>query len=671
MGNALDLIIERQSEQNIFRSYKDSKQIAAEIYQSFKKFYSFDNQGFPLDGGTDKIGIISNCMALSTFIELKKMGAFYEQKKNNIDTSEDDAIFYNLIQKVFEEIYLDGREAIFNATPYISDEYRITNYIETISKVLITMVDLREYFINKSIVNDIDNYVIKNKINIRGTIYNNFDGLIEEVEHLIGICIKKLNEGCLPIQEDYYFQFNNQKLIDEKIEYKGWNFQIPTIEEMNQFEPSIYYTYHATNAYLNFYNSFTLILDQEFKHINYSLDRSDEKYTFKEKKLSLDQDFFNRHLEDIKSFRTRTISAGRYFDMIMRKNGVDLAFDFVNNDLKPESINFSFEYETNILLNTTFVLAILINADVDGTYNQLGEKDYFYGQLQHALSNVKKVYDSAKRASKDDFVNSYHFANEHVSEQEKAVFQTLRMSYRGSLYDFIPLYCNTYNTIFDFLIQYPQKEMSNNVALILENKAENEWYWNRKAFDANNNIYYLFALENFYIYYQNYEANYVDTDRSLQILKQEYKKEKDLINNRHINELEKLQEELAYTKKLYDEKNSKLDAEVISLAERAVARSSDLVKEAVYKLVRTYLKDIINQGKKFSLEMLVDSKQGKKMYESNEDLQILYQLAWSPFATRSLNKDEFNGSTDDEAYQLGRITKTMTDNILDNLKNQK
>ena len=75
-----------------------------------------------------------------------------------------------------------------------------------------------------------------------------------------------------------------------------------------------------------------------------------------------------------------------------------------------------------------------------------------------------------------------------------------------SPYDLVPLYCNTYNLISDYIIKYPQKEMTNNLIWVMESKQEGKWYWTKNGFNLNNNLYYIVSLDFFYIYYNYYET---------------------------------------------------------------------------------------------------------------------------------------------------------------------
>ena len=62
------------------------------------------------------------------------------------------------------------------------------------------------------------------------------------------------------------------------------------------------------------------------------------------------------------------------------------------------------------------------------------------------------------------------------------VMQRWRKSGTISTYDLVPLYCNTYNLVSNYVIRYPQKEMRDNLVWVLENKSADGWYWTKESF---------------------------------------------------------------------------------------------------------------------------------------------------------------------------------------------
>lgn len=664
---------------NIFYTYEDSKDIATKMMKSFVGFYDKGAKGFPLDSINNKrIGIISNCMALSTFIELQNMDA---------DTREYNDIFRTLIEQVFKDVYPNGEQPIFTAAPYTNDA-NITTYLETVSKVLITMVDLRADFIKK---------IYNKKLNlekldllemygapilIKGQEYSDFESILQPLEQLIIDCISLINESCLPVEVDKicdYKILGNKKVEsyfkkEDKIRYKGWSFHKPETENAKGYEPSIYFTYHVTNAFLNFYKSFDLLMYLEYDPEASDLENSEQtpresllkNRTEEEKeKFTRDEAFFNIHKEAINEFRNKVISAGRYLDDLLTKNEVDLGYDFVNSDLTPISVtqlnNSSY---SSVLLDTTFLLAILINAGIDDDYKQVDELDYLYNQFLYSLNNIKKVYDAKLRKSFEDSVATYKFGEEKMPSIAAEKFKNIRMATSTtSVYDLIPLYCNTYSTMFDFLIQYPQKEMVSNLKWVLDNKADgnNNWYWSKRGFNINNNLYYVFAIENFYNYYEVYERDFAQEEEEI---RQKYGNEITSRENR-ISNLNKALEQaknkadrviadkeiefnsrISELEKERDEKKSPLD---LAVEDKIQNKIDSVIETKINDAMELYFSNILEAASKLKE---IDNIQGLAGFDKVDQMNDIIKhgsmglhavLAFSLFDKISITPDTISG----------------------------
>ena len=118
--------------EQIFYEYKDKAAVAVDILDSIMRFYNDEKQGFALDDSynKDKYGTITHAMAMSTLLEVESLGA---------DLSKVEKIFFTLIQKIFDSVYVDGK-TVFNASPYIPESSKVCvdTYVESISKILIT-----------------------------------------------------------------------------------------------------------------------------------------------------------------------------------------------------------------------------------------------------------------------------------------------------------------------------------------------------------------------------------------------------------------------------------------------------------------------------------------------------------------------------------------------------
>ena len=201
--------------------------------------------------------------------------------------------------------------------------------------------------------------------------------------------------------------------------------------------------------------------------------------------------------------------------------------------------------------------------------------------------------------------------------------QSWRKSGRISTYDLVPLYCNTYNLIFNYVIKYPQKEMRENLAWLLENKASDDWYWTKDGFSINNNLYYIYALDSFYSYYKKYEADFLDADGLSSSLK---KKEREIVKIKEANEKERQAAEEKFKRDLEDisRKRSPLDQEVEnitqSVLEREFSQRFEKSFEGYIDMAIDFVLRAINAGEE-KLDIFVEE------FYNNKKLQLAFMAS--------------------------------------------
>ncbi len=594
----IDDIKTNENAEDFFSTYEKPEKIGQRIFDDFVKRY-VDNKGFPIDeSGNKKIGIISNCMALSTLLDLNvSMG---------VDLSKFEEGFKFLLTSIYDAIYKNASELIFDASPYMmnSNDLKLESYVETVSKICVVMIDLREYAIRSDQLNRSFGKPIILRSKKGNDRVNDFRKLKEAAERLLIDSIVVLTKSCLRVKDsdvvDYSIDGVNPKeryqSDDFKIKYRGWSFQKPEPGENDEYSTSIYFTYHATNAFISLYNAFDDMFDKKNTDPQNMSDDEKEKY-------KLDTDFFNANAELFLTFRKMTASTGRYIDSLLKKNDVDLSFDYVKSGFKGISSSKIMESQkTNSVIDTLFVLAILVNAGIDDDYATRGSnrKEYFYNQIQYSLTNVKKIYNILKQSEKEDLIDSYQLdsalLNDKFPNTYDKLVRNLRIKCSGvAVYDFVPLFCNTYAIIFNYLIRYPQKEMIENLEWIMENRVNDIWLWDKKGFNANNNLYYIFALENFYDYYNTFELPLSNKGKEYN---EKANKAISRLNKKN-EELQKTQEELEKTRKSLEEKRSDLDAEVYKISKKMYDAN---IKISIEK----FLQDMIDDCCQFSLEIAAE-----------------------------------------------------------------
>lgn len=608
-----------------FDTYEPKVVIGEKIYNSFIEYF-VENKGFPLkESKEEKIGIISNCMALSSFLEFDAMG---------VDITKTLDQFYFVLKNVFDSIYKHSK-VIFDASPYLNDEGSITTYIETASKVLITMLDLRDYAYK---------YMHKKKflyhpIVLIGKKITEFSQLFSLAEKLIIDSMRVIVDACLPVKEKMFFMVRgkeiNRKNLSNEITYRGWAFQLDQ-EHSDDYDVSLYYSYHATNAFISFYRKMPQLFENEILRQTdcAQADINEQKYLASlnyesKERYQLDKKFFQNNQELIENYRIRVACTGRYIDKAILENKINIAFDFVKSDFTSITTNEILKSQkNNYVIDTLFVLAILVNAGVDEDYILAGLENHFYSQLQYSLNNIKKIYFVLKNQKKEDLIDSYRLSNALFNEKYPQTHAILVQKLRDeceniAVYDLVPLLCNTYSIISDFLIKYPQKEMIDNLNLIMENiSLDNKWYWTKKGFDINNNLYYIVALENFYEYHENYELPFLEEHRlyeleskTAELIKLENEKQALVVE--HNKEIEKL-------KNLYEDKQSSLDKEVYIIAEKLFESK---IETAITDYFSSRIKQCYNYARKLANVYQFSEENVERIFEEHPELEILVDIS--------------------------------------------
>lgn len=642
----IDNLRTKKESEGFFYEYLTSKEVGTNVFNSFIKFYE-PEQGFPLDDIYNKsCGTISNCMALSILLELDAMGVDISNFKDG---------FKFLVEDMFNRVYESDNKLMFDATPYISKEEcnnaGIDTYIETVSKICIISLDLRSYSIRKIM----QEKSMKNDLIILGKKITTYKELIRYAENLIIDSVNILVSSSLKIEDDIFdYQINGNKIVrntfPQKVEYRGWAFQKPRDGECNSYETSLYFTYHATNAFISIYNELRIPFEDYISKTEISKD--DENWR---KYNDFDKSFFHDNKEILIEFRNITSSTGRYIDTILKKNGIDIAFDYIKGNFKKISAADIIDSpKNNYLIDTIFALAIMINAGIDEDYTSVGQLDYFYEQLLASITNVKKIYTSLKRDNREDLINTYRLMfNELCPLEYRRLLKKLRKNCENiAVYDFVPLLCNTYATIFNYLIQYPQKEMVDNLQLIMENCVESdEWYWDKNGFNINNNLYYIFAVENFYEYYKTYELPSSENGKKYNAAVEDIKK---LLKDKE-KDYKDLDERYENLKKDYDNKKSLLDTEVSRIAEKVF---NEKIDESIFK----YLQSMIEDSYSFILNAREFKNDIVKNFNNNEKVKLLYKISNAINITQVQQHSE--GLVKKHAISISEFDKDVENSIL-------
>ena len=676
MPGIKDIILREKTEGEFFNTYQPAGKIGKKIFDSFIKLFN-EEKGFPLSAKDSRCGTISNTMALSTILELEDM---------DVDVSKFDEGFRFLLKNVFSSIYKSGDffNPEYDATPYLENMDELNDYVETASKILIIMIDLRNYA-NKS---DIRGDKFGDPLDLAGRRITSYKDLAEVAEKVIVQTTEFLNDSVLEVKASEVKKRDIEGTIIERahipaeIAYRGWAFTHPK-GDSDSFGTSIYFTYHATNAYVSLYNAYPELFSTIIGYPNVQIDSIQEPENLNDNEKAMferNKQFVYKNRDIFNEFRIKTASSGRYIEGLLSDKGVDIAFDFVRSDLTGISSSMVIDtQESNAVINTLFILAIYLNAGVDEDYEFVSEqsefvvkgKDWIYNQLQFALSNIKKIYTVLKVDSRQELVDSFSLSTALLREKYPSRYNSLVQQLRKScknvaVYDLIPLLCNTYTIVFEYLIKYPQREMIENLELIMENCSDNvEWLWgDANGFNINNNLYYVLALENFYKYYEEYEeklsGNNREYNRIVKARKEEYE-QKLKVEIDKLNELKLEKENLEVALK---QKRSNLDKEVEILAENKI---EELFEGKMIESLANMLNDVTKFYFKAFAEKLSPAQAISK-FKNDEKLRVALAIFSSiDFSRLARGTGDIvglpQGSLEFENKMKERLNEAIVDNV--------
>lgn len=669
MPNMNDIILKTKSQSDFFNTYYPSEEIGKKIYDSFMKLY-VQNEGFPLssrkDNKKNNIGIISNCMALSTLLELDSMG---------VDITSAQDAFRFLLNNIFNTMYKYGygQRPVFGTEPYYfgdSSGTIIEDYVETAAKIMIIMIGLRNYANRMDVCGntfspqlETDNFTISSYKELAGHAEKL---LIDAMQFLTDSAIRLKDSEIKKRQIDGK-EYIVRDGIPVEIKYRGWTYCNPT-EDPDAYDTSIYYTYHATNAYVELYNAYPDLIRNMFAD-NKEADTKTDQLTEIEKELNLRNETFletNRKL--INEFRIITASSGRYIEALLEEKGTDMSYDFVRNDFSGISSSSVIDtQDNNAVINTLFILSIYLNSAIDEDYERIEseKKNWFYNNLQFAISNIKKIYSVLETEGKQDLIDTYRldkalFKEKSSSKHKDFIKQFRKGCENVAVYDLIPLLCNTYAIVFDYLIRYPQLEMTQNLELIMNHCGKDEWLWgDDNGFNINNHLYYVVALENFYTYNSIYEIPLSGNEKQYKRIVEKNRNEnkKALQTEKDINEALRMKnEELSH-------KRSSLDLEIEKLAEGIFGK---LFEEKMDQYIDTSIKEAISYYISIKRRDLSANQIEDELRKNAHYKRILALCGTITFNEQLLSNNLLDLNTHSEDYE-DRLETNVTKSIVDKL----
>lgn len=679
----------RNTKNTVFNRYKPKDSIAEEIAKNFfSSKYNDPSKNSKYEEGfansladRSQVGLLTQAYGLQIIAGLRSLGCNLEERSPKINY---------VLNQLFELLGIDGDvlSAIrdmdyddfdpyllnFNISPFYVDfeetetkrESASRNCVESASAVLKALSEIRTAIgVQLDAGNELDLTFANDPISS--------DEMIENIECIIKYTLKWLIDACIPAPkpngETIKYKVRGYSVESENVNYAGWNFfrSPENANEMsnnivtNEYEPSLYITFSVCSAYIS--------LKSELAFVQPYVDKNT---------LPDDKDMTPRYDRNVRlykaiaplldKFQKQCMQAGRYEEL--RSNGfftgedpIDLSVCFIGQNYNPVTFEDISNSTTNdAMINTILHILILLYAGIDIDYKVVAADnnapaiiDDFYDEMQYAIQNILRCYKKLNAADKSYIVDQYVLSfKEKMPSDFASLAKTLRRQ-RIQVASTLPLLIIANNEISKYLVQYPQKQNMEYLAMIMRNrnldKNNNvEWAWDRDGYNITSQNYYIRALNDFYNYYDQYEANYIKADEQVNRAKDESEKKIARLTEKHKTEIAALEAAIAEKEQEIKEGHP-IIKELRALAASAIKDSFvELFQGSFVELLRTLSDASKNCGVK------KDSPEGLKLFAS-----LVYSLLSK--GSYTIDKDNFFAVPD-------AINNTMWSDVHDEIFNK-
>ena len=639
----------RNAKDTVFNRYKPKDSIAEEIAKNFfSSKYNDPSKNSKYEEGfansladRSQVGLLTQAYGLQIIAGLRSLGCNLEERSPKINY---------VLNQLFELLGVDGDvlSAIrdmdyddfdpyllnFNISPFYVDfeetetkrENASRNCVESASAVLKALSEIRTAIgVQLDAGNELDLTFASDPISS--------DEMIENIECIIKYVLKWLTDACIPAPkpngETIKYTVRGYSVKSENVNYAGWNFfrspeNANTMSNnivTNEYEPSLFVTFSVCSAYISLKGELAFV--QPYVDKNTSPDDKDITPRY-DRNVRL----YTAIAPLLAKFQNQCMQAGRYEEL--RSNGfftgedpIDLSVCFIGQNYNPVTFEDITNSTTNdAMINTILHVLILLYAGVDIDYKLIATEnnapaiiDDFYDEMQYAIQNILRCYKKLNAADKSYIVDQYVLSfKEKMPSEFASLAKTLRRQ-RIQVASTLPLLIIANNEISKYLVRYPQKQNMEYLAMIMRNRnldknSNVEWAWDRDGYNITSQNYYIRALNDFYNYYDQYEANYIKYDEKVARAREDNDKKIDQLTKKHTNEVAALEAAIAEKEKAIKEGHP-IIKELRALSASAIKDSFvELFQDSFVELLRSLSDASKGCGVK------VDSPEGLKLFAS-------------------------------------------------------
>lgn len=279
---------------------------------------------------------------------------------------------------------------------------------------------------------------------------------------------------------------------------------------------------------------------------------------------------------------------------------------------------------SSVLFNTLYIIFILFYSytNVRKAEKDPEEAKEIVETMRLALQLVQNIYDELTAMGKESIVDKHIIAFDQPHSEIKDFGKLLNEeSIQAS--PFLPMFVKANNLISYYILQFPQKQMSEFFDdMINEMNEHSEWLWDKRRFDILSSERYFEAFADFFDYYDAYERSYAEKAKHEDDLKKEIKAQitpgieraaKTRVDKDHKKEMKQLRENMAKEFPIEAAMNERIEQKI---QERAMG----ILTESIDAIIKY---NTASKNEKEDIEKSFTESQ-KKLKESIENLMMSY-----------------------------------------------
>lgn len=175
----------------------------------------------------------------------------------------------------------------------------------------------------------------------------------------------------------------------------------------------------------------------------------------------------------------------------------------------------------NAFFNNLFVIGIILNSAYDEEVKRKNTDEYdrMLNAFQLSIQNTQRCYDEIANEKLLYKIDSYilDFSDKTDKENEELAKQMRKVNM--AVVPLMPLILKNNNLMSQYVVRYPQKQMTESLKDIIRNKkrkdGKSSWVWDKDGYNAITNYYYVDALISFYRYYEEYEEPFIGDEDTI------------------------------------------------------------------------------------------------------------------------------------------------------------